>query len=190
MNFATVSRSLGLLTILAFVGAGVLLLLLALPAGRGWLRRNFEGETRGLLGLATLVATFASVGSLYLSEVVGFAPCLLCWYQRIAMYPLVLVLGVGTLTADPRAWRYGLPLSVVGALIAAYHVLIQFQPGLDAGMCEAGVPCTARYLSIFGFISIPVMAGAAFLLVTGLLLVLAISATDRSPEAEPRGDPS
>ncbi|TVP58365.1 MAG: disulfide bond formation protein B [Gemmatimonadales bacterium] len=146
--------------------------MLALPAGRRWLRRNFEGEHRGLLGLALGIATFASVGSLYLSESVGFIPCLLCWYQRIAMYPLVPVLAVGALLADRGAWRYGLPLSVIGLLIAAYHVLIQLRPGLDAGMCEAGVPCTARYLAIFGFISIPVMAGAAFLLISAILLVV------------------
>lgn len=109
------------------------------------------------------------MGSLYYSEVVGFVPCELCWWQRIAMYPLVLVLGVAAVRGDRRVAWYGLPLSVVGLAIALYHILIQFQPTLDVGMCDGGVPCTARYLSVFGFVSIPVMASGGFLLVTGLL---------------------
>ena len=76
------------------------------------------------------------------------------------------------LVRDGRVWRYGLPLSVVGLAIAAYHVLIQFQPALDAGTCSAAAPCTARYVAVYGFISIPVMAGSGFLLITSLLLTL------------------
>lgn len=183
MNFATVSRSLGLMTLLALLGAGILLALLVVPAGRAWLRRELAGEVRSLLGLALLVASVATGGSLYLSEVVGFAPCLLCWYQRIAMYPLVLILGVGLLRGDRNAWWYALPVSVGGFLVSGYHVMIQFRPALDAGMCAADVPCTLRYLSIFGFISIPWMAGAAFLLISALLMVLAIGGTRRTGEA-------
>ena len=178
MNFATVSRSLGFMTLLALLGAGVLLVMLILPRGRRWLRREL-GEVRGILGLAAFVAAVASAGSLYLSESVGFTPCLLCWYQRIAMYPLVFVLGVGTLRGDRGASFYALPIAVTGLLISIYHIVIQFQPALDAGACSPDVPCTLRYLAIFGFISIPWMAGAAFLLIIALLLVIV-----RSPEAE------
>jgi disulfide bond formation protein DsbB len=88
------------------------------------------------------------------------------------MYPLVFVLGVGLLRSDANAWRFALPLSVVGFLIAAYHVTIQWRPNLDVGTCNTGAPCTGRYLSVFGFISIPTMAGAAFLLITVLLLLV------------------
>lgn len=184
MNFATVSRSLGLLALLALAGAGVLLLMLAIPGGRARLRRDFGGEPRGLLALATFIAAFATGGSLYLSEIVGFTPCLLCWYQRIAMYPLVIVLGVGAMVSDRAVWRYGLPLSVVGFGIAIYHIVIQFRPALDAGMCAEGVSCTARYIAVFGFVSIPFMAGSAFVLIAALLLVLRLGADESVDSVE------
>ncbi len=111
-------------------------------------------------------------GSLYLSEIAHLIPCSLCWYQRIAMYPLVFVLGVGLLRSDPGVWRFATPLSVGGLLIAAYHVTIQWKPTLDIELCTTGAPCTGRYLSVFGFISIPTMAGDAFLLITALMFLL------------------
>ena len=151
------------------VGLGAALLL---PASRASLLDAFHGGARHPIAWAWTVALVASLGSLYLSDVVGFVPCLLCWYQRIAMYPLVVVLGVSAVRGDASVWRYALPLSVVGAVIAAYHVTIQFQPSLDVGMCSAGATCTGRYLNVFGFVSIPVMAGMGFLLVTVLLLLV------------------
>ncbi len=112
------------------------------------------------------------VGSLYLSDFVGFIPCRFCWYQRIAMYPLVLVLGVGLVRGDGGVWRYAIPLSIVGFLIAAYHVALQYQPHLEILSCATDAPCSVRYVAVFGFISIPAMAGAAFLLITALLLTV------------------
>jgi disulfide bond formation protein DsbB len=170
MNFVAVTQSLASLALLSGVAGLALLLALAVPASRRALAARIEGEERGLVGLAAAVALVASAGSLYYSEVVGFVPCVLCWYQRIAMYPIVLVLGVGAIRKDPNAWAYGLPLSVVGLAIALYHVTIQFRPALDVGACGTGVPCTGRYLAIFGFVSIPVMAAGGFLLISGLLL--------------------
>lgn len=169
------------LAILALVGAPAALLLLVLqlrPGGRAWLARTFEGAAWWPVAGAWFVALLAMLGSLYLSDVIGFVPCLLCWYQRIAMYPLVLVLGMGMLTRDPRVWRYAIPLPVVGFLIAAYHVALQYQPALDVVSCDASAPCTGRYLAAFGFVSIPVLAGAAFLLIGALLLVARTVAAD------------
>jgi disulfide bond formation protein DsbB len=88
------------------------------------------------------------------------------------MYPLVFVLGMGTIRGETGVWRYGMPLAVVGLAIAAYHVTIQWMPALDVGACSVGAPCTGRYLAVYGFISIPTMAGAAFLLIISLLLLL------------------
>jgi disulfide bond formation protein DsbB len=136
------------------------------------LRGALGGLERHPIGWAWTVSLIAMLGSLYLSEIADFLPCLLCWYQRIAMYPLVLVLGVGLLRNDPGVWRYAMPLPVVGFLIAAYHVTIQWMPDLDVGTCSVGAPCTGRYVAVFGFVSIPTMAGAAFLLVTALLLLV------------------
>ena len=170
--YTTITLTLGSLALAAVVlGVGVMVAL-ALPRGREMVRRALGGYERHVIAWAWIVASMAMAGSLYLSDVVGLVPCLLCWYQRIAMYPLVLVLGVGLFRDDVGAWRFALPLPVVGLVIAAYHVALQLQPSLDVVSCEAGAPCTVRYLAVFGFVSIPVMAGSAFLLITALLLVL------------------
>lgn len=161
------------------IGLGVALVA---PGSRSVLVDALRGRVRHPLAWAWMVALVASLGSLYLSEVVGFVPCVLCWYQRIAMYPLVLVLGVAMVRGDASAWRYGMPLAVVGLLIAAYHVTIQYQPSLDVGACSAGASCTGRYLHVFGLVSIPVMAGMGFLLVIALLaLVRALETAEVEP---------
>lgn len=184
MDFAAVSRSLSSLSLLAMASGALLLVVWLLPAGRARLRHELAGRQRTLLGLALLVAAVSTGGSLYYSEVAGFVPCVLCWYQRIAMYPLVAVLGVATLVSDSRAWRYGLPLSLPGLAVAVYHVTIQFRPALDVGTCSAEAPCTARYVNEFGFVSIPVMAGAGFLLISALLLTLRTAAPGRPADSD------
>ena len=126
------------------------------------------------LYLAWLVSIAATVGSLYFSEVRLFVPCALCWWQRVLMYPLVVVLGVATFRQDLQAWRTALPLSLVGLGTATYHVLLQKVPGLapPAG-CAAGVPCNVQYIDWFGFVTIPFLAAVAFLVITVALLRLA-----------------
>jgi disulfide bond formation protein DsbB len=170
MNFVAMTQSLATLALLSGAAGIALLLLLAIPTTRRGVAVRVAGSEGALVAFAAGVALVASAGSLYYSEVVGFVPCLLCWYQRIAMYPLVPVLAVGALRRDRNAWAYGVPLAAIGLLIALYHVMIQFRPALDVGACGTGVPCTARYLAVFGFVSIPVMASGGFLLILGLLL--------------------
>lgn len=122
------------------------------------------------LYLAWLVAMVATGGSLYFSEVRQFVPCALCWYQRIFMYPLVILLGIASFRNDRRVVPYLFSLSIVGMLIALYHVLEQNVPGFAAPpMCNVGVPCAAKYINWFGFISIPVLSLVAFGLITLLL---------------------
>ena len=145
---------------------------LCLPAGRAWLRASLAGYQRHVIGWAWVIAAGATAGSLYFSDVVGFVPCLFCWYQRIAMYPLVVVLGVGLVRGDAGVWRYSLPLPVIGLVIAAYHVALQFQPTLDLVPCGGDVPCSGRYVAVFGFVSIPLMAGAAFMMLIALLVLV------------------
>ena len=124
------------------------------------------------LGLACIVALVATLGSLYLSEIADYPPCTLCWLQRIAMYPLVVLLGIGALRDDRDVRWYVLPLAASGAALAFYHVLVQRVPGLDqATSCSAAAPCNAMWVREFGFISIPVMALVAFVLIGGLVLV-------------------
>lgn len=159
----------------SLVGAAASLALLAgliIPGSRAWLRASLAGYERHVIAWAWSIAFIATAGSLYFSEMVGFVPCPFCWYQRFAMYPLVLVLGVGLARAHAGIWRFALPLPVAGLAIAAYHVALQFQPTLDLVPCEGGVPCSGRYVAVFGFISIPAMAGAAFLMIGALLLLL------------------
>ena len=118
-----------------------------------------------------IVAVLATAGSLYFSEVAGFAPCTLCWYQRIAMYPFVVLLGVAALRRDDRAPRGASTLAAVGALIAAYHVGLEWIPSLDTGACSAAVPCTYVWFRVFGVFSLPTLALTAFLLILTLTLV-------------------
>ncbi|MDH3732945.1 MAG: disulfide oxidoreductase [Gemmatimonadota bacterium] len=171
-TYAAVAQALGFLTLLALGVAALLTVALAVPSGRARIGGLLLGREGDAVGFAWLASLIAMGGSLYFSDIVGFAPCLLCWYQRIAMYPLVAVLGVALLRSDPAVWRFALPLSLIGLVISAYHVLIQFRPALEVTSCGAGAPCSGRYVAVFGFVSIPWMAGGAFLFISTLLLAL------------------
>ena len=116
------------------------------------------------------IALLAVSGSLYYSESAGFAPCELCWYQRIAMYPLALLLFVGGVARDPGLARYVLPLSATGAAISIYHYQLQLFPE-QGESCAFGVPCTFRYVEQFGFVSIPFMAFCGFAAIFTLTLL-------------------
>lgn len=180
-------QTVAILAIVALASGGALLVGHLSGGGRDLIRRRFAGQAVELIGWAGGVALVAMAGSLYLSDGVGFTPCLLCWYQRIAMYPLVVICGVGALTKDVASWRYGVPLAAIGLLVAIYHVALQYQPALDVVSCDAGAPCTGRYVLVFGFISIPTLAGAAFLLILALLLTartVAREAADRDQDAD------
>jgi disulfide bond formation protein DsbB len=102
-----------------------------------------------------------------------FAPCVLCWYQRIFLFPLVLVLATGLFPFDRRVVKYALPLAIAGWLTAAYHNLLysgiipeSIQP------CSQGVSCTEEYISLFGFLSIPMLSLLSFTAITVLLIIL------------------
>lgn len=119
--------------------------------------------------LAWLVAAASMAGSLYFSEVAHFPPCEYCWYQRICMYPLALILLVAALRRDRRIGWYAVPLAGIGALISSYHYLIEWHPNLQAGSCDATVSCSIVWFREFGFISLPFMALCGFLAVIALL---------------------
>ncbi|MCS7460915.1 disulfide oxidoreductase [Paenibacillus doosanensis] len=123
------------------------------------------------LYMAWAVSLVAVAGSLFLSEVLGFEPCKLCWFQRIFMYPLVIVLGMACYKNDRRLIPYVLPLSVIGGLISLYHYAEQKIPGLAKLLpCTVGVPCNQDYIDWFGIITIPLMALTAFIFITVFLL--------------------
>lgn len=146
---------------------------------------NEEKESLGNKGLllygAWFVSLIATMGSLYFSEIKGFIPCDLCWYQRISMYPLVLILGIATFQNDLKAFRYVLPLSLLGGSISVLHYLEQKIPGFGGFKpCVSGVPCNAEYINWLGFITIPFLALIAFVLITAFMLFLAWKEKDHS----------
>jgi disulfide bond formation protein DsbB len=163
MSEATVSPILAtgaLLTVTLAVAAG----LGAGAPGAHQLRALLLARGRWL---TFAVAAAAMAASLYYSEVAGFIPCEFCWYQRIAMYPLAVVGLVAALSADARAWRYIVPIAAAGLLLSAYHYQMQLFPS-TATACVGGVPCSARYVNVLGFVTIPFMAGASFIAILAL----------------------
>ena len=130
--------------------------------------------------LAFGTALVATLGSLYYSEIAGFVPCTLCWYQRILMYPLTVILLVGILKRDAMVSDYVLPLSVIGIGMSGYHYLLQIGVIAHSAACQVGVPCGLRYVNYLGFVTIPLMAFTAFVLITGYMAASrwAITASD------------
>lgn len=126
-----------------------------------------------ILYIAWLQSLAAMLGSLYFSELRHLAPCLLCWYQRILMYPLVLVIMIGILRKDKGIYLYVLPMSILGAIIAFYHILLQngILLGNIIAPCILGVSCATKYTTYLGFITIPIMSFAAFLLITFCMII-------------------
>ncbi|WP_160132916.1 disulfide bond formation protein B [Halococcus salsus] len=125
-------------------------------------------EARLPLAFGTLVALVATAGSLYFSLGLGLVPCELCWYQRILMYPLVLVLGVAALENRRRVFLTALPLSALGTVVAAYHSWLQVSD--TTGTCSVGGGCSAIQYQIVG-LSIPNLSLIAFVLITVILVV-------------------
>ncbi|KQL58925.1 MULTISPECIES: disulfide oxidoreductase [Shouchella] len=115
---------------------------------------------------AWLVSFVATLGSLYFSEIKGFEPCALCWYQRIFMYPLVLLIGVGIIRKDTGVAIYSAILSGIGMVISIYHYAIQKLPVNEDDVLGCGlVSCSGEYINWLGFITIPFLAGTAFILI-------------------------
>ena len=116
---------------------------------------------------AWLTALVATAGSLFFSEVMDLPPCILCWYQRIAMYPLVLVIGVGIVMRDAKWKYYALALSLVGLAIAIYHNLLYYNLIPESiTPCKEGISCTTVQIEWLGFITIPLMSLTAFVIVS------------------------
>ena len=121
---------------------------------------------------AWLVALAASLGPLFIGEVMGQTPCVLCWYQRAFMFPLAIVLAVGAFRSDSGTWRYGLPLAVIGGGIALYHSLLYAGVVAEAlEPCGQGPSCTDAAMTIFGSLPLPFLSFGAFAAITLLLLL-------------------
>jgi len=130
-----------------------------------------EARTWTLIFSAWSIAAASTLGALFFGEVMQLPPCVLCWYQRIFMFPLTLILPLGLFPLDRRVVRYGLVLAVPGALVATFHLL------LVAGVipesikpCTQGVPCSQTVIEWFGFLTIPLLSAVAFTTIIALLV--------------------
>ena len=124
-----------------------------------------------LIFSAWLIAAVSTLGSLFFSEIMELTPCVLCWYQRIFLFPLAIILLIGLFPLDKKVVNYALPLAIIGLLFTVYHCLLFFgvipenlQP------CSQGVSCTDDNMELFGFLPIPLLALIAFLMIIILLL--------------------
>ncbi|WP_299433802.1 disulfide bond formation protein B [uncultured Meiothermus sp.] len=133
--------------------------------------RSTSGFDRNalLLAFAWLVALVATLGSLYYSEVRHFIPCTLCWYQRIAMYPLVFILAIATWRGDVNIKPYALTLSLLGLFWSSYHLLEQWVPGFAPSVCSGPIPCNIEYIPSF---PIPLQAWITFFLISVALFLV------------------
>lgn len=151
-----------------------------LERARGWLW-GFE------LWAAFIVASVATGGSLFYSEVMRFVPCELCWFQRICMYPLCITLLLMAIWGDNRSARYLVALPVVGAGVSIYHMLIQYHAITEPSACLKSAPgtgCAYNWIGLpgfdasFGYLAIPTLALTAFLLLIGFLLLASAGTTE------------
>ncbi len=127
---------------------------------------------RNALILALIQAIVAFLGSMYFSDVMLLKPCILCWYQRIAMFPLFIALTIGIIKRDQNTWLFVLAPALIGWVISIYHNLLYYKIVPDTlAPCETGVSCTTRYIEWFGFITIPFLAFTAFSVIIVMMLV-------------------
>lgn len=129
-----------------------------------------------LYPLTFLIALLSMAGSLYFSEVLMLPPCILCWYQRITMYPIVILSLIPMVRNDERAYRYIIPFAFIGLLIAGYHSVLYYAVNWGirpdwTGPCVAGISCTARYIEWLGFITIPLLSFLGHAAVLGFSLM-------------------
>ena len=170
MSTDTAEVFFALLALLAVAGAGGLVvarLLAPRSATAAAVVDTFAGPG---LAFGAVVAAACMAGSLYFSEVADFIPCTLCWYQRIAMYPLALILAIAAFRGDRGVRFYVVPLASIGAAISTYHYVIEWVPEAETGVCSATIPCSVQWFDpVFGFVSLPFMAFCGFALIISLV---------------------
>jgi disulfide bond formation protein DsbB len=170
MTFETMRTFFALAALLANVITAAIII--AAIVGRARRTNPFEVLSGATLWLAAGVAVAATLGSLYLSEIAHLIPCRLCWFQRIAMYPLAVILPLAAFRRDAKARLYVAVIAAIGALVAIYHRLMQSFPSLDTGSCSAvGPSCSSPLIKMYGFVTIPYMALSAFLLILAFMYV-------------------
>ena len=159
-----------ILSILALLGQIlIIVLLIFLFFLRKYKSRLSKLITNSAIPLAFIVALVATSGSLYYSEIANFKPCELCWFQRIFIYPQVILLGVAWLKKEKYILDYSLVMIAVGTIISIYHNYIYYT-AKPSGFCSAAAPCIQQYIVGFGYITIPLLSLTTLILI-GLLLL-------------------
>ena len=181
MSVDTVTTFVALLSVLCLVFLLATAVLAVVGRVRGGLTGTLGDLRQGFADLAVpmafAVALASTLGSLYMSEVAKFEPCELCWYQRICMYPLTVLLGVAWIRGRDLAVRwYVWPLCAVGFGFSVFHYLVERFPETVTYTCNDEVPCSFVWVWKFHFLSLPAMAGTGFATIAALL---AIAAADR-----------
>jgi disulfide bond formation protein DsbB len=169
------------LAVLGVVGQALagLLILIALAAALS-VRAPLRGVRSLLWGYelwaAFVVAAVATGGSLFFSQVASFIPCELCWFQRICMYPLSIVLLLAAVRGDYRVARYVLPLPLVGACVSVYHILVENHVVGETSQCSLSAPggCATKWINQFGYMTIPTLALTGFVLLIGFLALASV----------------
>jgi disulfide bond formation protein DsbB len=179
ISLLAMERFFALLALLAGGLAIVLVIARLVPAGRSLV----DMVRPASLWLAWLIAAVAMAGSLYFSENANFPPCKLCWFQRIAMYPLALILLIAAVRRDHGIRIYAVPLAVIGGLISSYHYLIEWHPSFSKGSCDLTAPCTVPWFRQFGFMSLAFMALCGF---AAIITLLTLGAGDEHPDHSPQ----
>jgi disulfide bond formation protein DsbB len=179
MSLSAASRFFSLLALVALAGAVGIVVARFTRAGREVLA-HLGAASRWL---AFAVAGTAMVGSLVFSEHFGLEPCRMCWYQRIAMYSLAIILLVAAIRRDRGVRPYAIALAGVGLVISIYHSLLEWYPQLETSACDVRVPCSTPYFREFGFVTLAFMAGCGFLAVLALMLfTVEEDETDGTPQ--------
>jgi disulfide bond formation protein DsbB len=165
MNNETFELFFSMLSVALLAGTLVVLVARMLHSRSTAARTVVSAFAPWALPLAAAVTTTCTLGSLYFSEIVNYKPCIMCWYQRTMMYPLAVILIIAAITKDKRVWRYATPLAAIGIAFSTYHWFLERFPNLEAGVCDAEVPCEFVWFENFGFVTLPFMALTGFLAV-------------------------
>ena len=177
MDVRTVELFASMLAVIALAGALVHFIAARVPVA---VARDLSSSVHEVsLWLAWLVATVATAGSLYFSEIADYVPCRLCWFQRVCMYPLAGILLVAAIRRDRNVRWYALPLLVAGIAVSTYHYIIEWRPSWGDGACGVGPSCTDVWFRRMGFVTLAFMALCGFLAIVALLFVNPRNSSER-----------
>lgn len=175
-----------LFTLLAFVAVGLVALywVVAIGARVGKMRQLALDLNRFAVVLAWMVAATCMVGSLYFSESANYEPCKLCWYQRVCMYSIAIVLLVALIRRTRDIVPYVIILASIGTAVSVYHYLVEWYPTLESDVCSVSVPCTTVWFRRAGFVSLPFMALTGFVTILTLLAAPRVAGIPQNSENE------